>query len=169
MDAGNTGLTIEELYDQYGRLAFFIIFRLVLNRETAEDLTQETFLRIWNSAKGYDEKRGPLKNWVATIARNCAIDYLRSADGRVFREAVPLDRTRQVSATGVHPEVSTLLRQVASVLSADDRMVLDLCYGEGLSHTEIAKALQRPLGTVKTWIRRALQNMRAEMKVTVES
>src|SRR5258706_9847549 len=69
---------MSDLYDRYGRLAYFLIYRIVANESAAEDMVQETFLRVWNSIHNFDEKRGPLGRWVLSVARNRAIDYLRS-------------------------------------------------------------------------------------------
>src|SRR5215469_3000855 len=80
------------LYDRYGRLAYSLIFRVVRNAATAEDLLQETFLRVWNRAHSFDEKRGALGPWILTVARNRAIDYLRSVDGRMSAGVLELDR-----------------------------------------------------------------------------
>ena len=78
-DAG----AMRELYDHYGRLIYSLIQRMVRNSAAAEDLVQETFLRIWNRMPAFDQERGALGPWVLTVARNRAIDYLRSADGRM--------------------------------------------------------------------------------------
>src|SRR5581483_9478213 len=73
---------LAELYDRYGRLAYAIIARVVRDAAVAEDLTQETFLRVWNRAQAFDAERGALGAWLLAVARNRAIDYLRSAGGR---------------------------------------------------------------------------------------
>jgi RNA polymerase sigma-70 factor, ECF subfamily len=156
---------LAELYDCYGRLVFHVILQLVGNRDTAEDLTQEAFLRIWNGASGFDETRGSLKSWVLAIARNRAIDFLRSAEGRVVREAVALDSAGTLTASlRWTQETSHLLAQAMASLTANQRLVLDLCYWEGMTQEEIADRLQRPLGTVKTWIRKALGSLRTVLQ-----
>src|SRR3954464_3789282 len=72
-----------DLYDRYGRLAYSVILRIVRDGATAEDLVQETFLRVWNRMQGFDCERGSLGPWLLAIARNRAIDYVRSSDGRM--------------------------------------------------------------------------------------
>ena len=72
-----------EVYDRYGRLVYSLIHRVVRDSGVAEDLTQETFLRIWNRAQAFDAERVALGPWIVTVARNRAIDYLRSSDGRM--------------------------------------------------------------------------------------
>ena len=81
-----------ELYDRYGRLVYALIVRVVRDGGIAEDLVQETFLRVWNRVQGFDAERGGLGPWLLAVARNRAIDYLRSAAGRM-RNAVELPET----------------------------------------------------------------------------
>lgn len=158
---------LAELYDCYGRLVFHFILQLVGNRATAEDLTQEAFLRVWNGASGFDETRGSLKSWVLVIARNRTIDFLRSTEGRMIREAVALESAGTLAASlRWTQETSHLLAQAMGSLTANQRLVLDLCYWEGMTQEEIADRLQRPLGTVKTWIRRALGSLRTVLQAS---
>src|ERR1700722_15593364 len=83
---------MNDLYDRYGRLTYSLILRIVRNPSTAEDLVQETFLRVWNRVQSFDAERGALGAWVLTVARNRAIDYLRSTDGRMHAGAVELEQ-----------------------------------------------------------------------------
>src|SRR3954454_11969301 len=73
---------LAELYDRYGRITFSLIIRIVRDAGTAEDLVQETFLRVWNRVHGFDAQKGSIGPWLLAVARNRAIDYLRSASGR---------------------------------------------------------------------------------------
>src|SRR5262249_7819060 len=72
---------LAELYDRYGRLAYSLILRVVRDVGVAEDLVQETFLRIWNRVQGFDAEKGSVGPWLMAVARNRAIDYLRSTTG----------------------------------------------------------------------------------------
>jgi len=83
---------MREVYDRYGRLVYSLILRIVRNSAAAEDLVQETFLHVWNRVQAFDPERGALGPWVLTVARNRAIDSLRSADGTVSARALDLDR-----------------------------------------------------------------------------
>src|SRR5271156_2784923 len=74
---------MSDLYDRYGRIAYSLIYRVVRNGAAAEDLVQETFLRVWNRVQSFDQERGALGPWIMTVARNRAIDYLRSLDGKM--------------------------------------------------------------------------------------
>lgn len=160
---------LAELYDRYGRLAYFLIYRIVGNESTAEDMVQETFLRVWNCIHNFDEERGPLGRWVLSVARNRAIDYLRSWEGRVTRGALPIHEWEPPSVPAdfesdvLNLDLVRALRAGMSRLSERQRAILDLAYVEGLTHTEMAVRLERPLGTIKTWVRAALQALRAEM------
>src|SRR5216117_832627 len=73
---------LAELYDRYGRLVYALILRIVKDAGIAEDLVQETFLRVWNRVQGFDAGKGAIGPWLLAVARNRAIDYLRSASGR---------------------------------------------------------------------------------------
>ena len=79
-----------DLYDRYGRVAHSLILRIVHDAEIAEDLVQETFLRVWTRVQAFDSERGALGPWLLAVARNRAIDYIRSADGRMARSSYEL-------------------------------------------------------------------------------
>ncbi len=158
-----------ELYDRYGRLAYFLIYRIVGDQSAAEDMVQETFLRVWNNIQSFDEERGPLGRWVLSSARNRAIDYLRSWEGRMTRGALPIHEWDQPSAAAdvedelLNADLVKALRGAMARLSERQQAILNLAYVEGLTQMQMAERLKRPLGTVKTWVRAALQALRAEM------
>jgi RNA polymerase sigma-70 factor (ECF subfamily) len=158
------------LYERYGRLAYSLIFRVVRNASTAEDLLQETFLRVWNRAQSFDAERGALGPWILAVARNRAIDHLRSADARAATGALELDRLEN-PALFTKLEDSTLsidrarrLKAAFEKLNPQQKTVIEMAYYEGLSQTEMAERLKQPLGTVKTWARTALKILREELK-----
>jgi RNA polymerase sigma-70 factor (ECF subfamily) len=159
---------LAELYDRYGRLAYSIILRVVRNAATAEDLVQETFLRVWNRAQAFDSGKGALGPWLLAVARYRAIDYLRSAGGR-DRNALELE---EVDHPSLFTEMESGLlaadsvravRAAMSRLSQHQRQVIELAYFEGLTQTEMAVRMDQPLGTVKTWVRSALRTLRDEL------
>jgi RNA polymerase sigma-70 factor (ECF subfamily) len=165
---------LAELYDRYGRVTFSLILRVVRDTGTAEDLVQETFLRVWNRVNGFDAQKGSIGPWLLAVARNRAIDYLRSAGGRE-RNAVEYEETD-------HPALycdmekdlltSDKARRVKSAvekLSPNQRQVIELAYFEGLSQTEMAERMGQPLGTVKTLVRTALKNLRDELGAVVSA
>jgi RNA polymerase sigma-70 factor, ECF subfamily len=159
---------LAELYDRYGRLAYALILRVVRDVGVAEDLVQETFLRVWNRVQGFDAGKGSIGPWLLAVARNRAIDYLRSAAGRE-RNAVAFEETDHPSLF-IDMEQGILAsdraRRIAEALrklSANQRQVIELAYFEGLSQPEMAQRMGQPLGTVKTWVRAALKNLRDEV------
>jgi len=157
-----------ELYDRYGRLVYSLIVRIVRDSAIAEDLVQETFLRVWNRVHGFDAGKGALGPWLLAVARNRAIDYLRSAGSRL-RNALELEETEHPASFADFEKDIFRADRVARVkaalakLSANQRTVIELAYFEGLSQTEMAERTGQPLGTIKTWVRTALKSLRDEL------
>ena len=164
-DAG----AMRELYDRYGRLVYSLILRVVRNSGAAEDLVQETFLRVWNRIQAFDPERGALGPWVLTVARNRAIDYLRSTDGRMAAGALELDRLEHPGQycdfddRALSLDRARRLKDAFEKLTPNQKTVVELAYYEGLSQTEMAERMQQPLGTVKTWVRSALKVLREQL------
>ncbi len=163
-------LALAELYDQYGTFVFRAALATVRDREAAENLTQETFLYLWNRIGGFDARRGTLARWIAIVARCRALDYVRSAEFRMARRAAPIEAARacaDLSRTEdllTQAEHARLLREPWQRLRDCERHALGLAYYAGLSQTEIALRMQRPLGTVKTWMRSGLESLRAALE-----
>ncbi len=160
---------MSDLYDRYGRIAYSLIFRIVRNGAAAEDLVQETFLRVWNRVQSFDQEKGSLGPWILTVARNRAIDYIRSIDGRMSAGSLELDRLENPSMfagfsdSALSIDRARRLKDAFEKLNANQRRVIELAYFEGLSQTEMAEQMQQPLGTVKTWVRSALKILRDEL------
>lgn len=158
-----------DLYDRYSRLVYSQIHRIVRDAGVAEDLTQEAFLRIWNRVNAFDGQRGALAAWLLAVARNRAIDYLRSTDGRMARSGHDMAYTEapvlfaNLETELVASDRAKRIREALQKLNANQRAVIELAYFEGLSQTEMAERLDQPLGTIKTWIRTALKNLRGEL------
>jgi RNA polymerase sigma-70 factor (ECF subfamily) len=155
--------------DLYDRLTYALIFRIVRNGAAAEDLVQETFLRVWNRVQGFDQEKGALGPWILAVARNRAIDYLRSVDGRMAQNVYELERMEQPAQfANFENEIMNLdrvriLKEAFEKLTPNQRIVLELAYYEGLSQTEMAARMKQPLGTVKTWVRTALKTLREQL------
>ena len=164
-DAG----AMRELYDRYGRLVYSLIMRIVRNSGAAEDLVQETFLRVWNRMQAFDPERGALGPWVLTVARNRAIDYLRSADAKMSAGTLELDRLEHPGQfadfedRALSLDRARRLKEAFEKLTPHQKTVVELAYYEGLSQTEMAERMQQPLGTVKTWVRSALKVLREQL------
>lgn len=161
---------LADVYDRYGTLAYSVMLRVTRNSSAAEDLAQELFLRVWNRSHDFDSGRGSLCAWILAIARNLAIDYIRSAQTRFTARTRPIDQTDQSSISYKTSEVDSILdnskavREAFSTLNANQRKVLEMAYFEGFSQSEIALRLQEPLGTVKSWMRSALTRLRTAMQ-----
>jgi RNA polymerase sigma-70 factor (ECF subfamily) len=159
---------LAELYDGYGGMVFRLILRIVRDTGIAEDLVQETFLRVWNRAAGFDSQRGALGPWLVAVARNRAIDYIR-AQGRRSAATVEMNESEHpalfadFSAEALHFDTARQVKQALAGLTPQQRETIELAYFEGMSQTEIAQRMGQPLGTVKTWTRRAIQQMRGSL------
>jgi RNA polymerase sigma-70 factor (ECF subfamily) len=119
--------------------------------------------------QSFDPDKGALGPWVLTVARNRAIDYLRSIDGRMSAGALELDRLENpalfssLTDSALSLDRTRKLKGAFEKLNPNQRMVIELAYFEGLSQTEMAEQMKQPLGTVKTWVRSALKTLRDEL------
>jgi RNA polymerase sigma-70 factor (ECF subfamily) len=158
-----------DLYDRFGRIAYSVIFAIVRDSATAEDLVQETFLRVWNRVHGFEAGRGALGPWLLAVARNRAIDHIRSVGARMDRNAYELDIREHPSLfmdmerEVLNTDHARVIRKAIAKLSANQQKVIELAYYEGLSQMEMADRMGEPLGTVKTWVRTALKHLREEL------
>ena len=155
-----------EFYDRYGKLVYSVILRAVKDQAMAEDLTQEALLRVWNRIGTFNEEKGNLEGWLVTVARNRAFDYMRAV--RNTPETVSAnfgDREHPQQSTAQDNQAERIANQQAvrtalGSLSPDQRAVIELTHFEGMSQSEIARRLQKPLGTVKGLVRSALKSLR---------
>jgi RNA polymerase sigma-70 factor (ECF subfamily) len=169
---------IEWLYDQYGRLALGLAYRIVRDNAAAEDVVQDAFLAIWRNAKGFDAGRGNLRAWLLAIVRNRAIDHVRRASKSrtstspptLVDPPPPLRARAGVGGPEQVPDawetVSLELerkqvREALASLPQPQRESLELAYFEGLSQSEIADRTKLPLGTVKSRMRLGLEKIRS--------
>lgn len=156
-------LAIQALYDMYSGALLGVISRIIQQSEVAEDLLQETFIKIWNSAGSYDNTKGRLFTWMMNIARNLSIDKLRSKDFK--NSAKNQDIENNVDFIDAQREVTfnaDLLgvKDLVTALKPEFKAVLDMVYFKGYTHVEAAEELNLPLGTVKTRIRMGIMELR---------
>lgn len=161
--------SFELLVSRYTKPLYNFTFRLTGNIQTAEDLVQETFIKVWKNLKKYDQGHS-FKGWIFTIARNTTTDYLRKKKTVPFSalskdDALPFEET--ISDTATLPdetlvilEDTRLLEQLLATLPLDYQIVLLLHYQESLTFEEIAEIVDRPPNTVRSWHRRALIALR---------
>jgi RNA polymerase sigma-70 factor (ECF subfamily) len=159
----------EVLYDRHGRVAWSLAFRLLGEREAAEDLVQEAFLAIWNGATGYSIAKGSVRTWLLSIVHHRAVDRLRQG-AAVRRRQEALEQVAAVSADAPDAADEALSRVEATRVNAalgdvpeDQLQVLRLAYYGGYTHHEIAEMLAMPLGTVKSRMRLGLERVRRNL------
>ena len=163
---------LRELYDLTSARLYGVALRVVGNREWAEDVLQEAYLNIWRIAGNYRAALSPPLAWMGVIVRSRALDFLRRraserADAGVDLEGLVTDT---LAGDGVDPldasqasEQAWALHECLRKLEARQRELVSLAYLRDLSHGELAQRVRLPLGTVKTWIRRGIEQLRGCM------
>jgi RNA polymerase sigma-70 factor (ECF subfamily) len=162
-------LALRELYDRTSTKLFGLAVKVTGKRDWAEDVLQEAFITIWRSAADYRAPLSPPMAWLGMIVRSRALDFLRRRTSERADAALELDDaiSETVAGDGPNPldtaqasEQAWALHECLRKLEARQREVLSLAYLRDLSHSELAQQLKLPLGTVKTWIRRGLEQLR---------
>jgi RNA polymerase sigma-70 factor (ECF subfamily) len=158
----------EVYYDRHGGAAYSLAHRIVGDPQAAEDVTQEAFLSIWRSRARYDPMRGSVRAWTLGIVRNRAIDALRREGGRAPKldldDEAALERKaapERTDAEALRRETARQVRGALGALPTEQSQVIELAYFGGFTHSEIAKMLGMPLGTVKGRMRLGLEKIRA--------
>jgi RNA polymerase sigma-70 factor (ECF subfamily) len=154
-------------YDRISAKLFGIILRIVTERGEAEDVLQEVFVTIWRKAAEFDPSRASPVTWTATIARNRAIDRLRA---RASRPAAPLEEAGEVrdhsplADTLIDVDNSVIaINQALATLEPRHAAAIRSCYFEGVTYETLAQREGVPVGTLKSWVRRGLMRMKAEL------
>ena len=161
---------LEQLYDRYSRAVYSLLLRVTGQAASADELLQEVFLRLWNSAPTYRAARGALGPWLLTLARHIAIDHIRSKAEKQRRQEDPAaDPPSGMSVPRPEEWLDQLrlaerVQRLMSKLPESEKKALELAYFKGLSQSEIAASMDQPLGTVKTWIRSALRRLRLALE-----
>ena len=168
---------LADFYDRHSRLAYTVIMRILGSPSDAEEVLQETFVRVWSCADAYDAMLGSPATWLTRIARNRAIDRLRAlrVRGNVSVEASVLAGTNSHDAwepvARDTPETVLELRATEGavrtaleVLTPAQRALIEAAFFEGYTHSELATRFGMPLGTVKTRIRAGLAAMRGRLE-----
>lgn len=162
----------EALYDRYGTLVYSTALRVVGDAQLAEDIAQEVFLRIWRRPDHYVPQRGRFITWLLSVARNGAVDQIRTRGRRRRHETAGEESARELPADeGRDPALMAQLaderqkvRQALTNLPPEQRQVIEMAYYGGYTQQEIAEMLSQPLGTVKTRIRLGMQKLRAALE-----
>ena len=152
------------LYDHYSGALYSVIKQVVGDLEVSNDVLQETFINIWRKIELYDESKGRLFTWMLNIARNAAIDKTRSKGFQQSSKLQPIVDSDGILASVKPGSDDYGLKKVLLRLKDEQRLLIDLSYFQGFTHEQIAKALDIPLGTVKTRIRSALTQLRSYLQ-----
>jgi RNA polymerase sigma-70 factor (ECF subfamily) len=168
---------LAEFYDRHSRLAYTLIMRILASPSDAEDVLQETFVRVWSRAETYDAVLGSPSAWLTRIARNRAIDRLRARRTRanlavdpvvLARDKAPRSRepvTRDTPESVQEGETTAgAVRTALATLMPEQRALIEAAFFEGYTHSELATRFGVPLGTVKTRIRTGLAAMRGRLE-----
>lgn len=151
------------VYDQYSPALYGVIVKVLNNDSTAGDVLQEVFLKIWRHLDQYDETKGRLFTWMLNIARNTAIDVLRSKAHKLEQKIRNIQDDVHVndSLIAVQPSTDYLgFSRILEKLTKEQRTLIDLAYYKGCTQEEIARVMEIPLGTVKTRMRNAINQLR---------
>ncbi len=161
----------EIVYDYFSTALYGIINKILDNEEQAQDLLQETFLKIWHKSSLYSQDKSRLFTWMLNIARNTAIDYIRSAQGKNEKKNQSTDIyvdmwEGNTNVKELHDHIG--LKKIIGALKEEHRQIIDLVYFEGYTQDEISKKLNVPLGTVKTRSRTAIQTLRKVLSLEID-
>lgn len=153
------------LYDATSPKLFAIALRMLREEGRAEDVLQDSFVNVWNSAASYNAALSAPMTWMVTIVRNRALDYIRRVDRRTVElddelTAVLESDQPPPDALASHGQDAVALQRCLKRLDPGQRQAIAFAYFQGLTHSELATTLAIPIGTVKTWIRRGLEKMR---------
>ena len=163
---------LEELYDRYVRQCYGLAARIVGDGALAEEIVQETFLKLWAQPENYSRARGRFISWLLSVVHHRSIDELRRRSrSEVHLDGLGIDpfagRADESAGPGEQVWLAQLRDSVRSTLSglpANQREPIELAFFRGLTHTQIAAVLGQPLGTIKTRIRLGMQAMRVALK-----
>lgn len=157
------------LYDATSSKLFGFALRILVKRELAEEVLQESFVSIWNNAASYQASLAAPMTWMTTIVRNKAFDLLRRVDSTVEIDADTFDKDVMDALESADPtpiealqltQDSKALARCFAKLEGLHRQAIALAFYHDLSHSEVAEQMKLPIGTVKTWVRRGLERLR---------
>ncbi len=153
------------LYDRHGRAAFSLAYRMMGERQEAEDVVQEAFIKVWRSAGSYRVGRGSVRTWILSIVHNRGIDQLRSHASRrrtqdKVEASAPKSEPSEAFSETWRNSQRDQVREALNTLPQEQLKILELAYFSGYTHVEIAEQLDLPLGTVKGRMRLGLRKIR---------
>jgi RNA polymerase sigma-70 factor (ECF subfamily) len=153
------------LYDRHNRAAYSLAYRMMGERQSADDLMQDAFLKVWRGAGSYRSERGSVRTWILSIVHNRGIDQLRSLASRrrtqqKIEASAPRSQPSEAFAQSWRNSQREQVRGALKTLPPEQLKVLELAYFSGYTHVEIARLLDLPLGTVKGRMRLGLKKIK---------
>jgi RNA polymerase sigma-70 factor (ECF subfamily) len=153
------------LYDRHSRVAFSLAYRMMGERQAAEDLAQDAFLKVWRGASSFRAQRGSVRTWILSIVHNRAIDQIRSQASRrrtqdKIEASAPRSQPSEAFAESWRNSQREQVREALNTLPPEQLKILELAYFSGYTHVEISELLCLPLGTVKGRMRLGLKKIR---------
>ncbi len=156
------------LYDMYSKSLFSVIYNLIRDHEEAEDILQETFVKIWKNIDSYDESKGRFYTWILNISRNASIDRLRSKGFNNRQKNLSSDNFVHLldDSNKLNHKIDTIgIKEFVKKLKPKCIQILDLLFFKGYTQQEASEELQIPLGTIKTQNRNCINDLRNFLKV----
>jgi RNA polymerase sigma factor (sigma-70 family) len=159
---------MDSLYQRYSRILYSLAYRMVADHQVAEDLLQDAFLAVWRRATTYSPQSGAVRNWLISIMHHRTIDYLRRVHRRSTIQEAPLEEL-ELNESIAYPDAwdavwqsmkSSHVRAALMQIPTEQRLVIELAYFQGWTHSEIAQGTQIPLGTVKARMRLGLLRLK---------
>jgi len=166
--AGGAVWAMDSLYQRYNRILYSLAYRMVADHQVAEDLLQDAFLAVWRRATTYSPQSGAARSWLISIMHHRTIDYLRRVRRRSTIQEAPLEEL-ELNEGIAHPDAwdaawqsvkSSRVRAALMQIPTEQRLVIELAYFQGWTHTEIAQGTQIPLGTIKARMRLGLLHLK---------
>jgi RNA polymerase sigma factor (sigma-70 family) len=163
---------MEPLYQRYSRILYSLAYRMVADHQIAEDLIQESFLSVWRRASSYSPQSGLVRSWLISIVHHRTIDYLRAVRRRSNLKETTWEEA-DLDEKAAFPDVwdeawrsvqSAQVRSAMMKIPTEQRMVIELAYFQGWTHSEIAEGCQIPLGTVKARMRLGLLHLKRNLQ-----
>lgn len=157
---------LEYLYDNYSQAIFGVIMKIVNHQEMGEEVLQDVFVKVWNKIEDYDKQKGRLFTWMINIARNMAIDRLRSREfSAKSKTSYGFDNVHVEDNNSGEAKADAIgMDKVLAQLPEEQKQLIEMMYFQGYSQSEVAKELDMPLGTVKTRVRSAMAKLREVLK-----
>ena len=162
---GSNAEAFATLYDRHGRAAYSLSYRMMGEKQVAEDLVQDAFLKVWRGAGSYRTERGSVRTWILSIVHNRGIDQLRSLASRrrtqnKVEASAPKSEPSEAFAETWSNSQREQVREALGTLPPEQLKILELAYFSGYTHVEISELLDLPLGTVKGRMRLGLKKIR---------